>query len=92
MTRICCQQLAPVVGEGECNRALANAAIEQAVELGAEVVVLPELVTSGYMIASPGARSFKHVSSCPWSSRKRSSIRQEYSLAWLTRSARSQNH
>lgn len=52
-TRICCQQLAPVIGEPAANRALSVAAIEQAAAGGADVVVLPELVSSGYMFASP---------------------------------------
>jgi predicted amidohydrolase len=49
MTRIAVQQLEPVVGELEHNRALALAAIREAVAAGAEVVVLPELITSGYV-------------------------------------------
>ena len=48
MTRIACQQLAPVLGDLEGNRARALAAIDAAAGAGAEVVVLPELVTSGY--------------------------------------------
>jgi predicted amidohydrolase len=52
MTRIAVQQLAPVLGDLERNRALALAAIREAVEAGAEVVVLPELVTSGYVFLS----------------------------------------
>ena len=50
--RIACQQLAPRVGDLEGNRALARAAIRDAVARGAEVVVLPELVTSGYVFQS----------------------------------------
>lgn len=49
---IACQQLAPRVGDLEGNRALAVAAIRDAIAHGAEVVVLPELVTSGYVFAS----------------------------------------
>ena len=52
MTVICCQQLAPVIGDLEANRALALAAIREAIDAGADVVVLPELLTSGYMLAS----------------------------------------
>jgi predicted amidohydrolase len=50
--RIVCQQLAPRVGDLEGNRAVSVAAIREAVARGAEVVVLPELVTSGYVFAS----------------------------------------
>ncbi|HWE12520.1 MAG TPA: nitrilase-related carbon-nitrogen hydrolase [Solirubrobacteraceae bacterium] len=53
MIRIACQQLDPVIGDLAGNRALALAAIREAVESGADVVVLPELVTSGYMFDSP---------------------------------------
>jgi predicted amidohydrolase len=52
VTRVLCRQLAPVVGELEHNRALALDAIRAAVDAGADVVVLPELVTSGYVFAS----------------------------------------
>ena len=52
-TRICCQQLQPVIGDLEANRELSLAAIREAVGLGADVVVLPELTSSGYMLASP---------------------------------------
>lgn len=50
--RVCCQQLAPAVGDLDGNRRLALDAIDQAVALGADVVVLPELVTSGYVFES----------------------------------------
>jgi 5-aminopentanamidase len=52
MTRVCCQQLDPVVADLDGNRELALAAISEAVELGADVIVLPELTTSGYMFES----------------------------------------
>jgi len=52
VTRIVCQQLAPTIGDLHSNRALALSAIREAVAAGADVVVLPELVTSGYMLAS----------------------------------------
>jgi predicted amidohydrolase len=51
-TRICCQQLEPRIGDAEHNRALSIAAIEAAAAGGAEVVVLPELVSCGYMFES----------------------------------------
>jgi predicted amidohydrolase len=53
VTRICCQQLIPVMGDLEANRELTAAAIAEGADGGAEVVVLPELVTSGYMFESP---------------------------------------
>ena len=52
MTRIACQQVAPVLGELEANRALALSGIREAADNGADVVVLPELITSGYMFES----------------------------------------
>ena len=48
--RIACHQLAPVVGELDANRAAALAAIDAAAAAGARVVVLPELVSSGYVL------------------------------------------
>ena len=51
MTRIACHQLAPVLGDLEGNRARTVAAIDAAAAAGADVVVLPELVTSGYVFA-----------------------------------------
>jgi predicted amidohydrolase len=53
MTRIAVQQLAPAIGDLDANRALALGAIREAVDAGADVVVLPELVTSGYKLADP---------------------------------------
>ena len=53
MTRIDCRQLAPHIADLDANRALAVEAIGAAVDGGADVVVLPELVTSGYVFASP---------------------------------------
>jgi predicted amidohydrolase len=49
---IACRQLAPRVGDLEANRLASVSAIREAVARGAEVVVLPELVTSGYVFAS----------------------------------------
>jgi 5-aminopentanamidase len=47
--RVACLQLAPAIGERDRNRALALAAIDAAAVAGAQVVVLPELVSSGYV-------------------------------------------
>jgi predicted amidohydrolase len=52
MTRIVCQQVAPRVGDLQANRRLAASAIAAGVRDGADIVVLPELVTSGYVFQS----------------------------------------
>ncbi len=52
MARIVCQQLAPQVGELKANCEMSVAAVRTAVQAGADVVVLPELVTSGYVFSS----------------------------------------
>jgi predicted amidohydrolase len=52
VTRLAAQQLAPTIGDLQANRTLALAAIREAVSAGADVVVLPELITSGYMFSS----------------------------------------
>jgi predicted amidohydrolase len=51
VTRIACAQIAPTVGNLKGNLELSGAAIAEAVAAGAEIVVLPELATSGYMFA-----------------------------------------
>jgi 5-aminopentanamidase len=50
-TRVACAQLAPVLGDADGNRLRAAQAIQDAAGLGAELVVLPELCTSGYAFA-----------------------------------------
>ena len=50
--QVACVQLAPVVGEQRENAARSVAAIESAVAGGARLVVLPELVTTGYPFES----------------------------------------
>lgn len=47
MVAVC--QLAPVVGEVDANRERLAAAVRRAAEAGADVVVAPELATSGYV-------------------------------------------
>jgi N-carbamoylputrescine amidase len=55
MTRVAVAQLELLPGALEANRARTAAAIEQAAAEGAELVVLPELASSGYRLASPDA-------------------------------------
>ncbi|HET6656529.1 MAG TPA: nitrilase-related carbon-nitrogen hydrolase [Gaiellaceae bacterium] len=50
--RIACAQVAPRVGEAEGNRRLAREALREAIAAGARIVLLPELVTSGYVLES----------------------------------------
>lgn len=49
---VACCQLAPVLGDPAVNRDLAAAAIAEAARKGATVVVLPELMSSGYVFES----------------------------------------
>lgn len=49
MSLIACAQLAPVLGDVEANLAASEQAVAEAVGAGAGIVVLPELMTSGYM-------------------------------------------
>jgi 5-aminopentanamidase len=50
--RVACAQIAPTVGDLEANRELTRAAVREAVAADAQIVVLPELVTSGYVFDS----------------------------------------
>jgi predicted amidohydrolase len=52
VTRIVCHQLAPVIGELDRNCDTIVASVTAAVTSGADVVVLPELATSGYVFES----------------------------------------
>jgi predicted amidohydrolase len=49
---VTCHQLAPRIGDLGANVELSVAAVRAAVQAGASVVVLPELVTSGYVFES----------------------------------------
>jgi predicted amidohydrolase len=49
---VACCQLAPVLGDPRANRELAAEAIAQAAAVGASVIVLPELLSSGYVFES----------------------------------------
>lgn len=51
-TRIACAQIAPRVGDVDHNLRIALDAIERAAAAGADVLVLPELTTSGYVFTS----------------------------------------
>jgi predicted amidohydrolase len=51
MVRIACCQMAPMLGDLAANTEAIEAHIREAVKAGADVVVLPELATSGYMFA-----------------------------------------
>jgi 5-aminopentanamidase len=53
MTTIAALQLAPVLGDFEGNRERAAIAIREALEAGADLVVIPELATSGYVFETP---------------------------------------
>ena len=46
--RVVCHQLAPRIGDADYNRALTDSAIRSAANLNAQVIVLPELIQSGY--------------------------------------------
>lgn len=52
MTQIVCCQLAPETANLAANRDLTHHAIEQSIRDGAQIVILPELVTSGYSFDS----------------------------------------
>ncbi|WP_258348237.1 nitrilase-related carbon-nitrogen hydrolase [Saccharopolyspora gregorii] len=52
MTRVHCAQLAPRVADLPHNRELSASAVRGAAARGADVIVLPELVTSGYRLSS----------------------------------------
>jgi len=52
MARVVCQQLAPRIADLPANRERSVRAVAEAIDAGADVVVLPELVTSGYVFAS----------------------------------------
>jgi 5-aminopentanamidase len=52
VTRIHCHQIAPVISDRAANQAKAVAAISTSASHGADIIVLPELVLSGYMFES----------------------------------------
>jgi predicted amidohydrolase len=52
VTVVACCQVAPALGDPASNRELAADAVSRAAAQGAAVVVLPELVSSGYVFES----------------------------------------
>ena len=50
--RIACAQIAPAVGDADGNRRLAREAVQEAIGARARIVLLPELVMSGYVFES----------------------------------------
>lgn len=66
MTTIACCQFAPIFGDLDGNIAAIEDQLRAAVSAGADVVVLPELATSGYMFADAAeARSLALPASSP---------------------------
>lgn len=59
---VACCQLAPKIGNLVYNRTLTERAIRSAAALGAQVVVLPELVQSGYLFADRSEALFSSES------------------------------
>lgn len=53
LVRVACHTSAPRIADLGANTRTARAAVRAAVDAGADLVVLPELVTSGYVFASP---------------------------------------
>ena len=51
MVRIACCQIDPTIGASAANAELIEGQIREAVAAGADIIVLPELATSGYMFA-----------------------------------------
>lgn len=49
-TRVVCAEIAPRIADLEANREITTDTISRAAEGGADVIVLPELATSGYML------------------------------------------
>lgn len=52
MTVIACHQLAPTIADLDANIALSVQTVRRSVSQGAQVIVMPELALSGYMLAS----------------------------------------
>jgi predicted amidohydrolase len=66
MSIVACFQLAPALGDLTANRELAAGAVEAAAAQGAQVVVLPELISSGYVFESKAeARAYAEAPDGP---------------------------
>jgi predicted amidohydrolase len=52
LTRIVCRQLVPAIADLSANIAMTTAAIRESVGAGAQIVIVPELALSGYMLDS----------------------------------------
>lgn len=52
--RVACLQLAPCLGDSEYNRQLSAMRVKSAAEQGANIIVLPELMQSGYVFTDRG--------------------------------------
>lgn len=52
MTRVVCRELTPIVGDLSANLKTMLSAFREAVQAGADVVIMPELMTSGYVFDS----------------------------------------
>ena len=63
MTVVSCRQIAPRVDDPGSSRAATVRAVHAAVDDGAEIIVLPELATSGYVFQSAdgGCRRSDHT-------------------------------
>lgn len=57
VVRVRCHELAPVIGDPEGNLAAIGDAVHAAMDAGIELLVLPELATSGYFLTPDEARA-----------------------------------
>lgn len=57
LVRIRCHELAPVIGDQEGNLTAIGNAVRDAMDVGVELLVLPELATSGYFLTRDEARA-----------------------------------
>jgi 5-aminopentanamidase len=68
-----CHELAPAIGDFEANLRLIDHAVDDAMRAGVQLLVLPELVTSGYNLTPHEARATALVAADPvferWTSR-----------------------
>lgn len=57
VVRVRCHELAPVIGDSDGNVAAISSAVADAMRAGVELLVLPELATSGYFLTPDEARA-----------------------------------